>query len=319
MSFFKKLFGGNKEEKIITEDVEFTKDFYDAVKRYQCLIEGEVEIEFKDKQGNIIPPSYAFEGAYNEWKQIQSPWDRRSVIYQALDEFYLKNLDKWKILERFTLDRYPDKTLQFAEKFGKEGDYNDAEFLTSLAKAHCVLSEYDKGIEYAEKALSIDSGLRRAKTVYADLLHLSNQHEKAHELYDDLLKTSKLSERKEQSISVLEIVGFFYDIVNSPVYAVSLLNNEESNEELWNEITAEFYYSPYFRAQHAFWLIKNNESLKGIVKLISLSQEFPSYKEGVVNAKSTILQLREQMKDNTIFEKELKYVSQLMEQNKWEA
>jgi len=316
MGLFKSLFGKEKE---IIEDVEFTKDFNIALKRYLSVIgENDIEYEFKDKKGNIIPPSYAFEETYNEWKTIQSSWDKRSVIFSALDEVYLNQLDKWQIIERYTIDRYSQKVLQFIEKFVDNTDFDNVDFLIAISKHMFTLSEYKKGIEYAKDALEIDPNSKKAKIILADLLHLSNQQEEAHKIYTEVLKDSKLKDWKEKEISIYDIVAYNNDILNSSVYAVGLLNDDETNEEMWDKVAGEFYYCPYFRSQHAFWLINKGENLKGVAKLVSLSQEIPTYKEGVVNAKSVILQFREQMNSEDLWEDELQYLNKIIIKKKWD-
>lgn len=310
---FKKLFG----KKTIVEDKEFTSDFDDAFIRYYGAAGGSVEYEFKDKKGNVIPPSYAFEGAYNQWKTIQSVWDKRSVIFSALDEFYLNRIPKEQIIERFVIDRYAQKALLFHEKYVTDEDYKNANYLASLSKCHFFLCNYDKSIELAKQALEIESDNKKAKIALADSLHLTSKHDEAHEIYHDILKDSKLKDWNKDKINVIEIIDFNNDILNSSVYAVALLSNDETDEATWDKASEEFYHCPYFRSQHAFWLFEKGESLKGIAKILSCSQEFPWYKDAVVNAKSGILQLREQMKSDELMEEELVALTEVIEKNNW--
>lgn len=310
---FRNLFGKKK----IIEDKEFTLDFNDALKRYVGVSEGKVEYEFKDKKGNVIPPSYAFEGTYNEWKSIQSVWDRRSVIYSALDEIYMSKIPKEQIIERFVIDRYAEKALMFSEKFSNEDDLKNADFLASLSKCHFFLSNYDKSEELAKQALEIESDNKKAQIVLADTLHLANKHNEAHKIYQSIMENSKLKDWDKEEINVIEIIDFNNDILNSSVYAVGLLSNSETDETTWNRAAEEFYHCPYFRSQQAFWLLKNEETLKGMAKLISCTQEFPRYKDAIINAKSGILQFREQMNSNDLWEDELNYLSEIIEKNNW--
>ncbi|PPK92520.1 hypothetical protein LY01_02921 [Nonlabens xylanidelens] len=310
---FGKLFGRNK----IVEDKEFTLDFEDALKRYVGVTNGRVEYEFEDKKGKVIPPSFAFEETYNEWKTIQSVWDKRSVIFDALDEIYLNKIPKEQIIERFVIDRYPEKALSFSDKYLTEEDLNNPKVLASLAKCQFILSNFDKSIELAEKALNLEKENKKAQIALADSLHLTNNHDKAHEIYQQILKNSKLKDWNKENIDVIEIIDYNNDILNSSVYAVGLLSNAETDENTWNKASEEFYHCPYFRSQHAFWLLKNDEALKGMAKLISTTQEFPWYKDAVVNAKSGILQMREQMNSNDLWKSELTYLTQIIEKNNW--
>lgn len=311
------MFGNLFGRKKIIEDKEFTSDFNDALERYMGFPGSKIEYEFKDKKGNVIPPSFAFEGTYNEWKTIQSVWDKRSVIFSALDEIYLSKIPKEQIIERFVIDRYPEKALMFSEKYITEDDLKNDEVLASLSKCHFFLSNFDKSIELAQKAINLNNENKKAQIALADSLHMTNQHDKAHEIYEAILKSSTLKDWAKDEINILEIIDYSNDILNSSVYAVGLLSNAETDEATWDKVSEEFYHCAFFRSQHAFWLIENDQNLKAIAKLISAAQEFPWYRDAVVNAKSIILQFREQMGSDNLWEGELKYVSEIIEKNNW--
>ena len=311
---FKNLFRKNK----VIEDKAFTLDFNDALKRYLGVSNGDIEYSFKDKKGNVIPPSHAFQEEYNQWKNIQSVWDRRGVIFAALDKVYLDRMSVAQIVDRFVLDRYPERAIMVGTKYGKDEDYQDPKFLASLARCHFFLTNFDKSIELAKKALEIDENNKKAQIVLADSLHLSNKHSEAHDIYGEILAKSKLEKWDKGSINVVEIIDFHNDILNSSVYAVGILSNEETDEATWYKASEEFYHCPYFRSQHAFWLAKNGQVLKAIAKIISTTQEFPWFQDAVVNAKSMILQFREQMGSQDLWEDELKYLTQIIEKNNWE-
>lgn len=311
---FNNLF--NKKKSVV-EDKEFTFDFEDALKRYLGAHDEKVEYEFEDENGRIIPPSHAFKDVYNEWKTVQSVWDKRGVIFSGLDSIYLKELPKEQIIERFVIDRYPQKALFFVSEYSDKEDFQNPKFLASLAKCYFFLSDYDKSIEFANKALATESDNKKALIVLADSLHLKNQHNESHQIYDQILEKSKLKNWKNESVSIIELIGFSNNILNSSVYAVGLLSNNEVDENTWNKIAEEFYYCPYFRSQHAFWLLKKGESLKGMAKLLSTTQEFPWYKDAVIKAKSGIMQMREQMNSKSLWEEELKYLSDIIDEKNW--
>lgn len=89
-----------------------------------------------------------------------------------------------------------------------------------------------------------------------------------------------------------DLLSFNGDIVNSPIYAFSWLKADDKvPTEFWEWANEEFYYSPHFRLQYAYYLIEKGETMKGFVKILVLSQEMPWFKEAVTNALSLIKQL----------------------------
>ncbi|KAB8152938.1 hypothetical protein EZY14_011145 [Kordia sp. TARA_039_SRF] len=321
MSFFKKLFGSQKntQKSTPTEDKAFTEFFEDTLSRYLQDPEREMEFEFTAPDGTILPPSVAFVGAYEEWKNIQSVWDQRSVLYRSLDEKYAQILEKWQFLERFIVDRYPATGVKLVQEKATDKDMEDVEFLTSTARCYFFLSDYETAHEYILKALKIDSKHKRARIALADILHLKGEHEESHKLYHEILEESDIKKIEDNGeIYLLDIVSFHGQQLHSSVYAVSLLSDERIEEDMWNAVAEEFYHCPYFRTQHAYWLLNNGENLKGVAKLLTTSQEFPEHKPAVINAHSTILQIREQMNTTDLWEEDVQRLTKIIEKRGWE-
>lgn len=320
MSFFKSLLG-KKEENNSNEDKEFTAAFEDALRRYMGAPASKVsklEYSFKDRAGNVIPPSVAFEETYNEWKKISSIWDKRSVIYHALDSVYLNQMPRAQVIERLVIDRYPLKGKNLIENEPAAEDENDAEFLTAAARCYFFLTEYDKSLDYAKKALAINPSSKRAKLVMADVLHVLDKTNEAHNLYDSVMNESNLKDTNMQEISIYDLVSFDNDIINSSVYAIGLLSNVETNKETWDLVAGEFYHCPYFRHEHSVWLFRQDESTEGAVKLLTLVREYPSFKQAVLNAHSVILQFRHQTNTPDLWEEDFKYINSVIDRKGWE-
>jgi tetratricopeptide (TPR) repeat protein len=277
MSFFKSLFSKKPE---YFDDKEFTEFFNDTINRYFSDPARKMKIETKDKNGNLVPPSHLYFSSYLEWKEIVSVWDKRSLIFNTLDSICLKHLEKWQFIERLIIDRTPDRALKFIREACSQDDFKNDEISASAARCYFFMGEYNNAIQFANSALEINSNNKRAKLILADSLHMNGEHKRSHDLYTEVLKESDLSFTDKNTIRLNEIFNFHNDIINSSVYAISLLkSSDEVNEEMWQLIAEEFYHCPFFRSQHSFWLFEKNENLKGIAKLINTAKEFPWYKE----------------------------------------
>lgn len=315
MAFFKKLFG-KKEEEIPQQDPMinlFQEDFIDAMYRYVGSYESDVKLNFKDELGEPLPYAFVFSDTFETWKGIESVWDKRGVIFKQLDQILGEHLSLEQMVNRFVIDRYAEHALNIAEKNATEEDLNSSSYWAAVASAQLILYRYADAEESANKALSLNSNNRQAETTLADIYHLTQRHDKAHEIYAKLLKNSSLDRSKE--ISLLDIVGFRTQVIYSPIYAVNMLHGiEGATEDTWNWIATEFYHSPHFRAQHAYFLLNQGEHLKGMAKLVSLSQEMPWYKEGVMNARSVIAQ----MGIEEMMAEEVKRLDEIIQNNSWQ-
>ena len=127
--------------------------------------------------------------------------------------------------------------------------------------------------------------------------------------------TDRLPKDVKISIKIEDFLGFDGDIVNSPIYALAWLSNSKQvTEAEWEWANDEFYYSPDFRSQYAYKLLKDGDVLKGFAKLYALSEEMPWYKEAVMNTILLIDQLN--LTGQEIQADKQKYLK-IIEKNNW--
>lgn len=314
MEFLKSFFSGKAQT---AEDKAFTDFFNDSFARYFSLADPDFRAELDNKFDDPMLPQEYFPSAYEECLKANEVWEKRSILFAALDQHYLLMLTKWQAMERFLIDRFPEKALAYVKEFGNEQDFEDADFLASFARCLCVLSRYQEALKYARKAVSLDAGSNRAQLALADLLHLTGERGKAHEVFKKAVASSSLARSGTTGYGLYDLVCFKNNIVHSSVYAVGLLKSSEAPESEWARVEPEFYFCPYFRSQHAFYLIQNKQSLKGMSKLITLAKEFPTYKEGVVNAYSVIKQYQRQMGKADLMKSDEEFLLKVLDKNGW--
>ncbi|NSL85830.1 tetratricopeptide repeat protein [Chitinophaga sp. Mgbs1] len=281
-------------------ETKFEEEVLRTIPRYISMPGAAVDIRVRHRKTNkIISFAIAYPDQFNTWKTVKSVADRRGIIYSLLDEQLGPQLQLWQIMERFNDDRNSQKALELALQYMDATVEEQPDFNTAMARTYFLLTQFEQAEQYCLKAQKLDPGHIRTKRIYADILHCTGRHEQAHRLYEEILN-AKLTRDQQLSLSVQQLLGFDGDYINSPVYAFSWLSNmEDTSEEIWDWANDEFYYSPYFRAQHAYRLIERQEHLRGLAKLLSLVEEMPWYKEAVVNCFHLIEQsgMQEQLKE----------------------
>lgn len=317
MSFLKKIFGKIEqisEPTLNTEIERFQKEFLETVPRYISTPKASVDLRARHHETNeVIPFAIAFPEQFKTWKTVKSLADRRGIIYSILDKSIGNQLKIWQVIERFIDDRYPEKALSIAMNNRTEEDLQSADYWASVAKVNFVLTNYSEAETNALKALEIEKINKRAKIVLADIYHFTNKLNEAHEIYNSILK-ELLPKDKEVNLPIYELLGFDGNILNSPIFASSWLKADKNiNEETWNWAGEEFYYSPHFRSQHAYYFIEKKEHLKGLVKLLNLSKEMPWFKESVINSYNLIGQLN--MEDR--MQEEKIRLKSIIDKNNW--
>jgi tetratricopeptide (TPR) repeat protein len=299
-----------------TPEEIFEQEFQATIPRYLCKPGVNVDLKMRHKETNeIMSFAEAFPEQFETWKTIQSLNDRRGLIYSILDNIMGNDLKLWQIIERFIDDRYAPRALEIAKAHADENDKYSADYWAAVAKAHFVLTDYNEAEKSANNALVPDAGNNRAKMALADVLHITGKTEKAHELYNEVLK-DRLPRTKEASLTFTQLVGFDGNILPSPLYALDWLQSHpDTTADTWDWASDEFYYSPHFRAQHGYYLLKEKEAMKGFVKLFTLAKEMPWYKEAVINSWQLIHQLglAEKMPEGKA------WLQRIMESNKWDV
>jgi hypothetical protein len=320
MGFFNFRKGNNKStnnelDPQLQSDIDrFEKEFLTTVQRYISQPGASVNLKARHEvTREVIPFAVGFPEQFNPWRTVKSLADRRGIIYGLLDSQIGNQLNIWQVMERFNDDRYAERALQIASEHKQESDGQDPNYWNALAKTNFILTNYEAAEENCLTAMQLDSTNIRTKRIYADVLHVTNRQEKAHELYKEIL-AEKLPSDKEITLSIQELLGFDGDIINSPIYALGWLKSDKNvTPETWEWANEEFYYSPHFRSQYAFHLIENNEHMKGFVKLLSLSKEMPWFKDGVVNSYHLI----DQLNLTASAQDEKTRLKELMDKNNW--
>ncbi|MGO4290504.1 tetratricopeptide repeat protein [Chitinophaga sp. RAB17] len=317
MNLFKKLFGKTaalSTPPAYSAEENFQQEFLATVPRYICKPGAPVNLSMKNPDtGKAMPFADAFPEQYATWKTVKSAADRRGIIYAILDQFMGSKLELWQLIERFTDDRYPEKALGLATTHQTAADEQSADYWSALAKTNFVLTNYAEASANASKAIALDPAHKRARIVLADTYHFIHQQEEAHRIYNEILAET-LPKDKPLELSVYELLGFDGNILPSPIYAAAWLKDDINvTEEVWNWAGEEFYYSPQFRCQHAYYLIEKKEHLKGFVKLFNLAKDMPWCREAVMNSYSLIDQLG--LGDR--FSEEKNMLKALMDKNSW--
>jgi tetratricopeptide (TPR) repeat protein len=327
MSFFKKLFGKSTDpnpsssqqerpapaEQAATAEENFDREFLATVPRYISQAGAEVNLQMRHQETNeVMTFAAAFPEQFEAWKTVHSLADRRGIIYSILDNFLQKNMKLWQIVERFTDDRYPQRAQEIASEHAKPADLDSADFWAAAAKAELMLYSYEEAEKKARKALQLEPGNIRARLVLADVLHVTGKHEPAHALYNEILQ-ARIPKDAAGTMTFAQLVGFDGDILPSPIYALAWLQSHpDITIDTWNWANEEFYYSPHFRTEFAYYLLRQKETMKGFVKLFTLAKEMPWFKEAVINS----WQLLHQLGDNS--PEEMAWLEGVMSSQNWD-
>jgi tetratricopeptide (TPR) repeat protein len=261
---------------------QFELEFNNAVTRY-----------VSDRYATVNLPAkaaFVFENVYEEWKQIEYAWDRKRCIFTALDGVFGETLALWQLAARLIDDRFPEKGLELAIKNATDTDLLTPEFWATVSKANFILRNYEDAEEDIKKCLGLDENNQMGLIMLADIYYWAGKTEEALQIYHKILN-SNLTEERKKDLRFSELVGFTGGLVFSPMYAYAWLKEDKNaTESAWAWAENEFYFSPQFRSQHAYWLIKNQNATDGFKKILYLSQEMPFFREAVVNASQLISQ-----------------------------
>ncbi|WP_372369820.1 tetratricopeptide repeat protein [Candidatus Uabimicrobium sp. HlEnr_7] len=298
-----------KDEKAISKYFEF--EIKKTASRYVSGRGANLNISFKDAFGEPLSLCSVFHDAFEQWKEVKSLPDRRSIIFEIFDNLMGDKLDDWRLAERYIEDRRGLDAIEILTLSSIPKEERE-EYCASYAKAFMIMGDYKNAVEWAKKGLSYNSKHLRSNIILADIYHVTNDHTRAHKIYNKILKGQSL----ELNCLLENIFSFDSGILRSPILASSLLRN--APEEIWEKIETEFYYSPHFRCSYAYYLLNKNSFeyvLKAFAKILTLAKEMPWFQEAVINAHAILEQVDIL---GSQFEEEKKWLQQLIIDQKYE-
>ena len=295
-------------------DNSFQKEVLAVLPRYFSNPGGVYTSETVTAKGRPIDFKRSFPDEYNQWHETYLPWEKRRIIYTMLDRILSHTLLPWQTAERLVDDRYAEIALKILRDAAGEPD---ADTCATYGKTYFVLADYAAALRWANKGIAEDARHIRSHRVLADTLYLLNRQKEAHEVYQELTRLAveirvEKEEQKEE-YDFFDMLSFDGNMVNSPIFAWTTLRDNHASNAVWDWCAGEFYFSPQYRVQHAFTLVRRNEPVQALTKLLSLVNEMPWYKEGVFNC----LALLEGIDRNGRYETEKQKLQYLIFSNKW--
>lgn len=332
MNIFKRLFGktekpqatttNKKSDKQVQDEIErimsqmsnsantpeqFKIELYDALNRYYSSPDLQIELNLVDKQGNQVEEHIGLNHTFSQWRVIQSPWDRRSILFDQFDKTEFKKLEKWQIIERFVKDRYAIKALEFQKNDIINEDFKDIRLFVAFSKLYRVMDDLDRAKQFANHAYELRPDLDIVKVEYANVLHLTGSEEEkqdSHKLIQEII-TKHIEASNTKEVALLNFFLFSNNYLDSSVFALSFLQQGDCDIDTWEKVAEEYYWCPLFRYEHAVYLSKKGEWLRASAKLNSLANEFPWFKAGVHANIDAINQLRKQGNDPNFMQEEM--------------
>jgi tetratricopeptide (TPR) repeat protein len=234
-------------------------------------------------------PSDALPKIYQQWSQIESTWDRQSLFFGVIYDFVGSRMKPWQVANYLTYDRSPIEAfeiLQEASSTNLGEDYS--QHCAALAKNLFSLIQYEESLIWAEKAYQAEPTNPHFETILADAYFLTDRTEEASKIYQSRISLVPPSPSDSISEMFLETFSIEQGVLPSPIFAIQLgqqLSDPKQSDEFWKLAEAEFYYSPYFRAHHAYYLASTGKIKECLAKLIALVQEMPWLQEASLNLK----------------------------------
>lgn len=308
------LFDFFSGKKISQGDLEFLREVERATKMYfnSC----EAKVEFKDKSGKSTNFIEAFPKIYDQCSQIKSRWDIRSMIYKGLDELLVTRIPQFIYANRLLEDRYVNEAFDVLKESG-EPENDKEQYYCVLSRVYCILGKYDMALDAASKSLSFNPEFLNSKLALADAKHLCGFPEDAHEIYNQLMENTQANTSINSADDALKhMLSIEGNGIRSPILAVDLLKSPSFSDAAWAWAEDEFYFSPYFRCQHAYWLLQKKDISRAFAKLFSVVKEMPWVKEAAINTMEILKKLDPDGSKGIMAEDRMK-LAKLIETNKW--
>ncbi len=249
-----------------------------------------LSIKLKHPETNHLITAYEqIPGIYKQWLEIKSPWDRQSLLFSVIYDLVEEYMKPWQVANYFIADRNPFQAFEILQDASSDNwDEDYPPHCAALAKSLGSLTYYEESLKWAEKAYESDTSNPHFETILADAYFLTDHTDEASQIYQS--RISLVPPSPSDSISDMFLVTFSIEqgVLPSPIFAIQLgqqLSDPKQSDEFWKLAEAEFYYSPYFRSHHAYYLASKGKIKECLAKLIALVQEMPWLQEASLNLK----------------------------------
>ncbi len=271
----------------------FNAEWKAGVTKFKSIA-GLTSLNIDLKHPQTKQPMTAYEqmpDAYAEWMEIRSAWDRESLFFSIIYDAVGQYMKPWQVANYLTIDRNAFQAFDILTEASNKGNLGEdyPSHCAAVAKSLCSLTYFDESLVWAKKACHAEANNPHFRIVLADAHFLSGDCDRACKMYDK--RVACVPPSSSDSISEMFLVTFSIEhgVVPSPVFAIQLgrqLSDPNQAEEFWKLAEAEFYYSPYFRAEHAYHLASKGRNEECLAKLIALVQEMPWLEEASINLQS---------------------------------
>ena len=269
----------------------FDDDWYLCVSKFKCIVGFKslnLNLKHPKTQKSTSPHEY-IPDIYCEWKNIKSPWDRQSLLFSVIYDLVGKYMKPWQVANYFIANRSPFEAFKILQETSSEDLGEDfPQHCAALAKSLCSLTYYEESLVWAEKAYQLEHSTPRFGTILADAYFLVDRTEEASKIYQSRISLVPPSPSDSISEMFLETFSIEQGVIPSPIFAIQIgqqLSDPKQSDEFWKLAEVEFYYSPYFRSHHAYYLASKGKIKECLAKLVALVQEMPWLQEASLNLK----------------------------------
>jgi tetratricopeptide (TPR) repeat protein len=296
MSFLKGIFGkadGNAAEDPLAP--QFDEEFHRAVRRFG-IVSGYGDA-FKltlrhPETREPMAPHLGIAPYFETWKTIRSPWDRVELFFRYFMESRgSENFDPWAVANILTSLRLPQEALELLNKYElSEPDSSVyARHCGAFARAMIPLERREESVQWARRASEAAPDDTRLRLLLGDALRLKGETDEAAAIYSKLMETAAPAP-DEAADPIGDVFSRLFavetGVVSSPFFALDIVGTLEDAEQaaqFWKLGEAEFYDSPHFRMQHAYYMVGMRQVQEAFAKLAVVVQEMPWLREAQIN------------------------------------
>lgn len=284
---------GFASQSYLSNDVKkknFDEEWGKSVERFKIIVGfSSLNLNLKHpKTGRLTKPHDALPEIFEQWLNIHTIWDRRSLMFEILCELIGQHMKPWQIANYFVADRKPFDALDVLQESNKvqidQEDY--ASHCAALAKTLIALNYYEDALQWARRSVDVEPNNYRFQVTLADAYSLCSYCDEANAIYQERIATIPKTDSDSISQMFYDFFALETGAIPSPIFALRIaeqLSDPAQSAEFWQLAEVEFYDSPHFRMQHSYYLAKSGEVQRSFAKLLALVQEMPWLREASLN------------------------------------
>jgi len=263
---------------------DFAQEVRATAERYTW--EPMADFKLVSDHGRVMPFHELWPATFDQWMELDSWADRRTILYEVLDPHLAGDLPSWLVAERLLDDCQAEEARRTLAVERGPPDTEAHEWWATVSKCYSAFLMYEHSLDAAKRAVALAPNHKRARIQLGEALIYMDDTDRGLEILRSLWREhAQPSEHRQNTYDLDEAFGFPHGALPSPLWALAIVKSQEDvDPSMWSFLVEEYPGDPEIRCNHAHWLMDQGERLEACLAFFQLAYVMPWHRVATLYA-----------------------------------